>query len=66
MTAPLAVLIANLGECRLDEAETGKCVVFSKDICGLLYGLFVFGWMGMIISGIGVLGVMAGARLGAC
>lgn len=64
LIALLAILIANLCGCRLDEAEAGKCVVFGKDIGGLLYGMFVFGWMGMITGGIGVLGVMAGAIWG--
>lgn len=61
LVALLAMGIANLCGCTLNEAEASKCVIFGRDFSGLLYGMLIFGWLGMFTGGIGAIGLVASA-----
>jgi hypothetical protein len=43
---PVAIAsnIASAHGCKLDEGNPHPCIVFGKDIGGLLYEMFVMGW----------------------
>ena len=57
----LASFIANACGCTLNEAGAGKCVVFGKDVGGVLSVMFMFGWLGMITAPAGIIGVLSSA-----
>ncbi len=58
----LAGLIASINGCRLDEGSAHVCMVWGRDIGGVLYTMTVIGWLGLI-SGLlviaGLLGLCA-------
>ena len=55
----LASAIAQASGSRLDEGSAHQCIVFGVDIGGLLYGLFVMGWLSLLTVPTGVLGLIA-------
>ena len=55
----LAILIANICGCELNAARAEKCIVFGRDISGVLYVMFMFHWLTLFTGGIGFMGVIA-------
>jgi hypothetical protein len=55
----LASAIAQATGSRLDEGSAHPCIVFGVDVGGLLYGLFVMGWLSLVTLPTGVLGLIA-------
>lgn len=56
--ALLATWIAQLCGVELNEANPPDCMVLGIQIGGLLYGMFVFAWMGMFTFGLMIWGLM--------
>ena len=54
----IASAIAAGAGCQLDEGGVNSCVVFGMDIGGLLAGLFVMGWFGLITLPTGFLALV--------
>jgi hypothetical protein len=44
----IATVIANANGCTLNEAQLHPCVVFGVDWGGMLYGMAVMGWLGIV------------------
>ncbi len=61
LVAGLASAIANTCGCTLNEAGAEKCIVFGREISGLLYSMFMFAWLGMFTVGIAILGLTTSA-----
>ena len=53
----LAVWIAGANGCRLNEADAHPCLLAGVDIGGLLYDMFVLGWLAFVTVPLGVLGL---------
>jgi hypothetical protein len=65
----IAVAIADLAGCPVDEGNVHPCVVLGRDIGSLLYDLFVTGWFflltiptGLIAAGIHLAAIKTEAR----
>lgn len=61
LIALLASLIARACGCTLNEADPHACMLLGKDVGGLLYSMFVFGWFGMLTVPAGAIGLLASA-----
>ena len=44
----IAGLIASACGCKLDEGSAHTCIVFGRDIGGMLYSMGVTGWFGLL------------------
>lgn len=47
--------IASLGDCRLNEATVNPCVIAGVDLGGILYSMWVLGWLMIATLPIGAL-----------
>ena len=44
----MASVIASACGCKLDEGSAHKCILFGRDIGGMLYSMGVMGWFGLL------------------
>lgn len=44
----VAGLVADVNGCRLDEGSKHACVILGHDFGGILYGMGVMGWFGLL------------------
>ena len=58
LVALLASMIANMLGCELNEANAPKCMFLGINIGDILYGMFVFAWLGMLTIGLAFIGVI--------
>lgn len=54
----VAVLVANLAGCALDEGSAHTCMIFGTDWAETLYFLFVVGWLGLATLPIAALALL--------
>jgi hypothetical protein len=54
----IASVIASACGCELNEADAHPCIVFGRDIGGVLYKMAMIGWFGLLTFPTGILALI--------